>query len=138
MILPLTRTLAVILALGATVWACSIAEGAVDDTPERIRTAFWIFFTGIFVLVVHGALFLYRAIKKKEKSHWVFWSTVILSVCIIPIVLFLILMSMGTACGIGASSPPTYLLIFEFICLVAQLISWKFSSKPKQSLLPLD
>jgi len=36
-----------------TVLACSLAAGAVDDTPERVIPALWIFGIGLFVLVAH-------------------------------------------------------------------------------------
>jgi len=140
MVLLLTRTLTVFFAMVPTVLACSLslAAGAVNDTSDRVKPAFWLFYSGIFVLVVHVGLFIYRALKKKRKSQWVFWSTIVLSIFTIPIVFFLILMSAGMSCGFGASNPPIFLLIFELICLTAQLIPWRFYSKPTQSPIPLN
>ena len=121
-----------------TVLACSLAAGAVDDTSERVATADWIFGIGLFVLVAHAAVFAYRSRKKQRKSGWVFWSVLVLSVFIIPVVFFMIVISAGMSCGFGASNGPIFLLIFELVGLVVQLASWKFSNEPVQSPIPMD
>ena len=119
-----------------TVLACTVDAGAIDTTS--VDTAFWIFVIGVSVLVAHTTLFVYRSSKKKRKSSWIFWSTLGLSVLIIPVVFFLIAISAGTACGIGASNPPTFLLIFELTAFAAQMLSWKFSDQPGSSPIPQD
>lgn len=136
--LLILRTLAIILASVSIALACSPAIGAVDDTSDRVRPALLIFYGGVFVLVAHIALFIYLTIKQKRKSHWIFWSTIVLSLVIIPIVILLVAMSAGMSCGFGASNPPIFLVIFELICLMAQLIPWRFYSKPTPSPVPQD
>jgi hypothetical protein len=121
-----------------TVLACSLVAGAVDDTSERVDTALWIFGMGLLVLVIHATVFTYRSLKKQRKSGWAFWSVLVLSVFIIPIVFFMVAMSAGMSCGFGASNGPTFLLIFEFVGLAIQLASWRFSNQPVQSPIPLD
>lgn len=124
--------------LSAAVFACSPVVGTVDTTSERVDTAFRIFVTGIFLLVAHAAVFIYRTIKKKRKNKWVFWVTLVLSLLIIPIVFFLILLSAGMSCGFGAIERAMFLLTFEFICLVIQMVSWRFSNQPVISPIPPD
>jgi len=121
-----------------TVLACSLAAGAVDTTSERVNTAGWIFWTAILVLVAHAAVFVYRSLKKQRKSGWIFWVTLALSVLFIPVVIIAVAMSAGSACGIGASDTPTFLLIFELIALSAQLVYWGYKNQPTQSPIPQD
>jgi len=121
-----------------TVLACSLAAGAVDDTPDRVNAALLIFGIGLFVLVAHVVVFSYRSRKKRRKSGWVFWSVVVLSLFIIPIAFFMLAISAGMSCGFGASNGPIFLLIFELLGLVVQLASWKLSNDPVQSPIPMD
>ena len=116
-----------------TVLACSLVAGAVDTTPERVNTAVGIFLAAMLVLVAHAAIFAYRYLKKKRNSSSIFWGTFFSSVVIIPIVMFVVAMSAGTACGFGASHAPTYLLIFELIALGGQLVYWRVRNQPTQS-----
>ena len=121
-----------------TVLACTVAAGAVDTTSERANMAGWIFWTAIFVLVAHAALFVYRSLKKQRKSGWIFWVTLALSVFIIPIVIIAVATSAGAACGFGASDTPTFLLVFELTALAAQLVKWRYKNQPTQSPIPQD
>lgn len=123
---------------GQVVLACSLAAGAVDTTSERVNTGLSIFGIGVFVLVLHTAVFILRSSRKERRTGWVFWSTLGLSVIIIPIVFILLAMSAGAACGYGASYPPAFLLIFELVGFAVQLVSWRFSNQPAQSPIPQD
>lgn len=126
--------------LKPSVLACSLVAGAVDTTSERVNAALWIFGIGLSVLAVHGGIFVYRSLRKKKRSGWVFGSVFGLSVVIIPVVLLLIAMSAGTSCGFGASNGPTFLLTFEIVGLVAQLVSWRVLDQraPLPPLVPRD
>lgn len=121
-----------------TVLACSLVAGAVDDTSDRVAVADWLFVSGLLVLVAHICVFIYRSVKNLKKSKWIFWSSLILSILIIPIVVFMVMISAGMSCGFGASNGPTFLLIFELLALAAQIISWRFTDQPTQSPIPLD
>lgn len=121
-----------------TTLACSIVAGAVDDTPDRVNTALWIFGIGLLLLAAHTAIFIYRSVKKNRKSKWVFWSTLILSVIIIPIVYLMVAISAGMSCGFGSSNGPTFLLIFELVGLAAQMLLWRFLKQPTPSPIPHD
>lgn len=118
--------------------ACSLVAGAVDDTPDRVNPALWIFGIGLLLLVAHTAIFIYRSVKKKRKSKWVFWSILILSVIIIPIVFLMVAISAGMSCGFGASNGPTFLLIFEIVGLASQMLFWRFIKRPTLSPIPHD
>ena len=121
-----------------TVLACSLAAGAVDDTPERVNTALLIFGIGLLLLVIHAPVFVYRSLKKQRKSGWVFWISMVLSLFMIPIVFFMVAVSAGASCGFGASDGPTFLVIFELVGLGAQLAAWRLSTQPGVSPIPLD
>ena len=121
-----------------TFLACSLAAGGVDTTSERVDTALWIFAIGLLLVGIHVAVFAYRYFKNQRKSGWIFWSVLVLSIFIIPIVFFMLVVSAGASCGFGASIGPTFLLIFELLGIAMQLASWRFSDQPIQSPIPLD
>ena len=121
-----------------TIFACSLAAGAVDDTSDRVNTALLIFGIGLLFLIVHGVLFIYRSVKKQRKSGWVFWVVLAFSILIIPLTLFMVAMSAGTACGFGSSYGPTFLLVFELVGLAAQIVSWRYLNRPAPSPIPQD
>lgn len=96
-----------------TLLACSLAAGAVDTTSERVQIADWIFFSGLFVLVVHAAVFGYRSVRREKKSHWIFWSVSVLSVFIIPVAILNIIFLRGPHAVSG-------LAMFRHSCLYSR------------------
>ena len=121
-----------------TVLACSLVAGAVDTTSERVEPAVRIFEIGLLVLAIHAGLFIYRSYRKKQKSKWVFWTVVGLSVLIIPVTAFMLGFSAGASCGYGASNGPIFLLVFELVGIAAQIIAWRIVKRPFTSPVPLD
>ena len=138
MIYRVLQTLTLIFASASVSLACTRIAGEVDDIADGFTLAFGLFYSGIFVFVVHIGLFIYLSLKKQQRSGWIFWTTVALSIFIIPLVLLVSLMSAGMGCGFMSSKPVILLLIFELICLTAQLINWRFYGKPTPSPIPLD
>lgn len=110
--------------------ACSLDAGAADPTDGNANVALGVFAIGVFLLIFHAAFFVYGWQMKYPRSGLVFWSTLVLSALSLPIVFFLIVVSAGTACGIGASYPPMFLLVFELAALVLQVVSSRPSNQP--------
>jgi hypothetical protein len=52
-------------------------------------------------------------------------------------VFFLVVVSAGTACGIGSSDGPIFLLIFELAGFAVQLVTSRSSNQPVESPIPL-
>jgi len=119
-----------------TLFACSLIAGAVDDTSERVAPAERIFLIGLAVLAAHIVLFVYRWRKKQQTSKVVFWTIVVLSLFIIPVTLMMLALSAGMSCGFGASNGPTFLLVFELVGILAQIIAYRIVKRPFTSPVP--
>lgn len=123
--------------LWPAVFACSLVAGAVDDTPDRVKVALRIFLGGILVLFGHIGLYIYRIVRKKTRSGWIFWISICCSIPLVLFVYFMVAISAGMSCGIGASDGPVFLLVLQTIAIAVQIVSWKFLQRT-ESPIPGD
>jgi hypothetical protein len=116
----LLQTVLVMSLFTGAVFACSLVAGAGDPTRITLRAAMGYLTASMFLLAGHSAVVFYR----KFKNKWIFGLTLGLSTLVIPLSLFLMILSAGTACGEGSIKIALYNVFFQLGALFVQLISW--------------
>lgn len=125
--------------LSGGAYACSPAIDVDVDNSERIILAYIIYGTGFLPLMAHIWIVTYRRWTKRRTSKLVLWSTVGLSLVVIPVIFLMIMVDAGMGCGFYTVQYASYLLVFETVSLFAQFVAWRIPSRsPRTTELNLD